>query len=254
MGLTWLRDAPPTSQNRCSLYTAVDLTAKPTPLKGCEQWLVVGRRQKVQVDYPDLNDVQATEKTRLSTTLAKLTMNTQFPFGFDVNIRVDWNDAEVSSVAPKLWIRMPSWLDSPMQIKFNDHLMGLGQPGSYIEIDRIWKQRDTISFVLPRVYKLSRYEGVDQIPGYEGKRYALLLGPIVLACVGPMDLQGTTVLPVPPSQVPDWLLPDASGTPLHFGIRGAPQFRFKPLWAVRDGEKFTTYPIFGGTFGSDFYV
>ena len=48
----------------------------------------------------------------------------------------------------------------------------------------ILKQGDVVKFTLPTVYKLTRYTGVDQIQGYEGKRFALSVGPIVLGCVG----------------------------------------------------------------------
>ena len=50
-------------------------------------------------------------------------------------------------------------------------------------IDREWKDGDKIQFDLPTVYKLTQYTGVDQIPGHDGKRFAVSVGPVVLACV-----------------------------------------------------------------------
>lgn len=90
--------------------------------------------------------------------------------------------------------------------------------------------------------RLSLYTGVDQVAGYEGKRYALLLGPVVLACVGPMDAQSTAVLPVPAEDPAAWLVPKP-GAPLTYGVKGAPLHEFRPLWTVSDGQPFTTYPI-----------
>ena len=36
---------------------------------------------------------------------------------------------------------------------------------SSVQINRIWSSGDRIAFVLPNVYRLTRYVGVDQIPG-----------------------------------------------------------------------------------------
>ena len=65
----------------------------------------------------------------------------------------------------------------------SDSLRGAGKPGNFLEIERPWSQGDELSFVLPEVLTLSLYTGVDQIAGHEGKRYALKVGPIVMACV-----------------------------------------------------------------------
>merc|ERR1712039_1061511 len=112
------------------------------------------------------------------------------------------------------------------------------------QMDRTWYRGDSLSLVLPRVYSLSNYIGADQVAGYEGKRYALLVGPVVLACVGHMRTDQTTVLPLPPSNPEQWLIPQA--TPLHFSIKGIDGFIFKPLRSVLDSEEFTVYPIFDG--------
>merc|ERR1712232_204187 len=101
-----------------------------------------------------------------------------------------------------------------------------------------------MGLTLPTVFRLSNYAGVDQVPGHEGQRYALLVGPVVLACVGPVGSDETTVLPLHPVDPPQWLIP--TSTPLHFAIKGVSEFYFKPLYALTDSEKFTVYPIFGG--------
>ena len=94
-------------------------------------------------------------------------------------------------------------------------------------------------------YELTRYVGADEIPSYEGKRYALQVGPILLGCVGPWTdpKSSAMVLPLSPLQnATDWLVP--TDTPLHFGIKGAANYTFMPLWDVEEGEAFTTYPVF----------
>lgn len=172
-------------------------------------------------------------------------MSTSFPYAGNVAISLHLADKTVSSVAVKLRIRMPSWLNSSVRVAVNGNLHGHGEPASYYLIDRQWRESDTVSFTLPTIYRVSQYTGVEQVHGYEGKRFALQVGPIVLACVGPMDAGDTTVLPVAAGSVEDWLVPTSQ--PLHFNIKGAPNFHFKPLWDVSQGEKFTVYPILGGS-------
>lgn len=242
----------PGSMTRCSLYTAIDLTSPVTPVLGCQQWLVANRLVPTQIDYVpvDMEKLQADEVGTEKVPI-KFEMSTNFPSGDDVSMRLSWDDTSVTSVALKLRLRMPSWLPRDLEVSVDGQSVGHGQPGTYLPIERKWAQGDTIALTLPTVYHLSHYIGGDQVPGYEGKRYALLIGPVVLACVGPVErsgpLQDTTVLPVLPENPSEWLVP--TGTPLHFGIKGASQFRFKPLYAIRDGEGFTVYPIFGGTTG-----
>jgi len=256
MGLTWVP-----AESRCTLYQSMDLTTKSTTYPGCEQWLVVGRRNEVQHDYivgatshEHKSSISAApEFGGMGATPIRFTMNTNFPFSHDVAMRMSWKDHNVSSVSVRLKIRMPSWLSEPLSILINGQESARGLPGTYIGFDRHWVQNDVISFTLPIVYRLSLYTGVDQVKGYEGKRYALLVGPIVLACVGPMDTgekNSTVVLPMGPTDPSEWLITNVSH-PLHFNIKGSNRFEFKPMWDVLDGERFTTYPIFGGAPESD---
>ena len=52
-------------------------------------------------------------------------------------------------------------------------------------VDRTWQPGDTVAFALPMTFKLTRYTGMDKIPGHE--RYALEYGPILLAIEGSDD-------------------------------------------------------------------
>ena len=102
--------------------------------------------------------------------------------------------------------------------------------------------------MLPTVYKVTPYTGIDQIAGFEGKRFALSVGPIVLGCVG--NLSATTnapVLPVAPTAAAakEWLVP-AEGKPLHFSVKGAEGITFMPMWEMASADRFTTYPIMAG--------
>ena len=94
---------------------------------------------------------------------------------------------------------------------------------------------------------LSRYTGVDQIKGWEGQRYALKAGPIVLACIGQNGPAGpglnAPLIPFAPSNrtIRQWLTPVA-GKPLHYGVKGT-NLSFVPLWEVPSPVRFATYPI-----------
>jgi hypothetical protein len=54
--------------------------------------------------------------------------------------------------------------------------------GSYLSLDRVWSNGDSVSFELPTVSQpaLIPYSrsGIDNIKGAEGLRYALKVGPI----------------------------------------------------------------------------
>ena len=81
--------------------------------------------------------------------------------------------------------------------------------------------------------------------GYDGKRYALKRGPIVLACVGKLDAStNTVVLRIDPSSDPAKWLKSIRGSPLHFTVDAAPGMTFMPLWEVPNEATFTIYPIF----------
>ena len=83
-------------------------------------------------------------------------------------------------------------LPAQLPVALNGVVMGTtGTPGSFLSLDRSWKNGDRLTFMLPTVFKLNQYLGVDQVAGFEGKRYALQLGPVVLACVAMPGTQMT---------------------------------------------------------------
>merc|ERR1711990_486610 len=106
-------------------------------------------------------------------------MDTLFPFSGDVAMRMSWENTTVQTVSMRLNVRIPSWLPAPLAVFINgQQYADKGKPGTYLAVDRHWTRRDCISFTLPTIYRLSLYTGVDQVPGFEGRRYALLVGPI----------------------------------------------------------------------------
>lgn len=169
-------------------------------------------------------------------------------------------------------LRIPSWLNQKLTVtvggKHRQHhpqprrrqqllhaaspTTMAGQPGTYLAIDREWSQGDTVSFALTTVFSFSHYTGMNQVAGHEGNRYALQVGPIVLAAVGPaitaFGHDQTVVIPHQPTvgaagAAPAWLTPVAE-KPLHFAVAGVAGIVFKPNYAMLGNEKFTTFPIF----------
>jgi DUF1680 family protein len=177
-------------------------------------------------------------------------VDTRFPYDSSVVIKLGWAEASVTAVSATVNLRIPSWLAAPLGgITINGKAApSHGQPGSFLKLEREWRQGDTIAFTLPTVYKVTAYTGADQLKGFEGRRYALSVGPIVLGCVGAFNATtNAPVLPVAPTAaaVAGWLLPVA-GKPLNFGIKGAPGVTFMPQWEMQALDRFTSYPIMSG--------
>ena len=160
-------------------------------------------------------------------------MTTKFPFENDVNITVSWAESSVTAVNATLKLRIPSLLEAPLaNITVNGVATKAGKPGTFLTLDQQWKQGDVIKLTLPTVYTLTAYTGSDQIKGYEGKRYALSVGPIVLGCVGKLNAKtNAPILPVSPTgkAAAGWLEP-VVGAPLNSNVKGYPGVTFMPMW------------------------
>jgi DUF1680 family protein len=125
-----------------------------------------------------------------------------------------------------------------MEVKVNSQRLVAGTPGSYVTLDRTWKDGDEISFVLPIALKLTRYTGVDQVPGSE--RYALEFGPILLAAVGSTD----AVIKLKGKHADDLIahLVPESDQELRYAVKDNDDVKYIPYWRVQD-EPFTCFPV-----------
>jgi DUF1680 family protein len=164
-------------------------------------------------------------------------METKFPYGKDVTITL----ATVEPVKASLRIRVPGWAKERMAISVNGKVKAAGDPGSYVPVDRTWKDGDKITFTLPADFTLTEYKGFDQIPGRT--RYALEWGPILLAAVGVTDPSREAQIPLDVDGFAKRLTP-IDGSPLHFAIDGDPDHVYRPYWQVGD-ETFTCFPAIG---------
>jgi DUF1680 family protein len=165
----------------------------------------------------------------------KALLSGNFPYHPDVTLALTASRPTQS----KIRIRVPAWAAAPMQITVNSEAPVTGAPGSYVTLDRTWSTGDKVRFTLPMQLKLTRYEGLDQIPGHQ--RFALEYGPILLALIGSDSAALTIPADRPHEAILDLIHQDPA-RPLHFTIEGHPQFTYIPYWQVVT-EPFTCFPV-----------
>lgn len=130
-----------------------------------------------------------------------------------------------------LYIRYPQWATTGYTIKVNDKIQEIEKkPGSYISLNRLWKDGDKIEIEMPK----SLHKEV--LPGDEHK-FAFLNGPIVLA--GEMDLDERKIvfLEKKDSELRDWIQPSNRTKTSFITKTGFPKnVELVPLYKKSDGH------------------
>ena len=160
-----------------------------------------------------------------------LSTKTQFPY----DNAVEFSIATQSETTMSLRVRVPSWINGPVTVEVNGRPTATGTPGSYVCLAGTWQDGDTVALVLPMGFRLTRYIGLNQLPGRE--RYALSYGPLLMALVGATDLNLTV------EKLPEALSP-IENCPLHFAVRGYGDCHFQPYWTLGEQEM-TCFPTLG---------
>lgn len=102
---------------------------------------------------------------------AKLVMESDFPEGQNASLKIELATPEKFT----LLLRRPSWAGAGFAVSLNGKVLKTAAPpGSYIEVNRWWKNGDRINLTLPKSLRL---EAVPDNP----RRAAVLWGPLVLA-------------------------------------------------------------------------
>lgn len=153
---------------------------------------------------------------------------TGFPFSPEVALNVNVS----APLRMKVRVRIPAWSAEKVDVKINGKPAAKGQPGSYLTLDRRWRDGDRIEFALKPELKKIKYTGVDTIPGRD--RYALEYGPVLLACV----LENRKM----EREINFDAVAAESADSLHFVVRDDPNHYFIPYWMVSD-EIFTVFPV-----------
>jgi uncharacterized protein len=163
-----------------------------------------------------------------------LKMVTRFPYDQKVQINVNVD----KPVESRIRIRIPSWAAQKMSVMVNGNKIVTGNPGTYVTLDRQWKNEDVISFMLPMKFRMTRYEGAENDSSHE--RYALEYGPILMAYVSMKGQKENLMLSTKPEELIK-SLKTVAGKPLHFTVKGNTDFEYMPYLEVQD-ESFTCYP------------
>jgi uncharacterized protein len=163
-----------------------------------------------------------------------LNMTTEFPYKPEVKIVVNVNETVKTNVR----IRVPAWSEKNMIVIVNGKKAANGTPGSYLQINRLWKDGDSITFELPISFKITKYVGQDTATTKD--RYALEYGPILMAYVNLNGVKDKFNLPASPGKLIKSLIPVA-GKPLHFTINGQKDFEYVPYFDIKE-ETFACFP------------
>lgn len=143
----------------------------------------------------------------------------------------------------RILIRHPGWASDPIEFKVNGKVVAKSaKPGSFVEIERTWKLKDSIEFTLPMKI---RTEPMPDNPS----RVALLYGPLVLSAdLGPNQgpMPRTPVL-VPGNRAIADCLVRAPGSDLEFkttGMAKPDELTFKPFYAIHHNRYATYFDLF----------
>ena len=186
----------------------------------------------IYVDLFSASEIKyMTHNSRMS-----LKMKTQFPNDPKVEIVIG-NDKAIQN---KIRIRIPSWVSADMPVKVNGNEIGSGKAGTYLEVDRTWKNGDVISFTLPMDFRVTKYAGLEQ--GFKENHYAVEYGPILLAMVGVKGKKIDIGIKTTPENLKK-LLRQVPGKPLHFTVEENSEFEYWPYYEVQE-EPFSCFPEF----------
>lgn len=194
----------------------------------------------------------ATIKWNAGGSALELAQTSNFPFDNKVQLALK----TAHDTPMKIRLRVPGWAAGEMAVSVNGQPAGTGKPGSYLTIDRTWKDRDKIEFTLPAELRAMTYTGADQIPG--ARRYALMYGPVLMAALTDKpqsvelpprqgkDSKPPKTMAVPlafdPQNAKGTLLP-AEHAPLEFRTKDGQSAVLKPYFLLEPGQNFTCYPM-----------
>ncbi len=186
----------------------------------------------------------------------QLKQETQYPYKPSTTFTMTTSEA----IKMPLKIRYPSWAKNGVQLKVNGKPIKVRQkPGSYISIDRTWKNNDSVEITFPMDLHLS--SDVKK----SNQMASILYGPIVLAAkLGTENMLGTAPysnpdlhndyytydykVPTslsnsiikPTKKLKQWIIP-VETAPLHFKIEtGNKEITLMPLFDLHR-ERYNVY-------------
>lgn len=137
-------------------------------------------------------------------------------------------------------IRVPCYAAAEkVPIYLNGSVVAEGVPGTFVKLNRLWNDGDTIEFEVPFTFKKYDYEGEHDVEGFT--RAAYTYGPLLLALVGKRSHPNGIVVPGKPEEFTDRLKPN--GKPLHFDVEGMDGYEAVPYFELNE-EHFVCFPLF----------
>lgn len=177
---------------------------------------------------------------------------TRFPAEQGTMIKVQASRPEPRTIH----VRIPEWVAGTAEIRVNGRLLeSAADPGSYVGVQRVWREGDTLALRLPMQLRQESLQGDDSVA-------AVLYGPLVLATdLGPGPVAGAERvvhgrptapegLP-PPAPLPRVPAETASHEGMWVDIESPSELRFKakslegarklvPMYRIRD-ERYSVY-------------
>lgn len=136
----------------------------------------------------------------------KITQHTQFPFKERSTFVIK------GSGQLKIKFRIPGWTQKGASIKINGIIQKLDiKPGTYVTLNRNWKNKDEVTVYLPYSLRLERTPDISAIGG-------IMIGPVLL--VGLSDKPDWIFLDLDPVNLNQSIT--AASTPLEFITQGIP--------------------------------
>ena len=163
----------------------------------------------------------------------KLTLRQETSFPFDDNVHCILH--VLSPTATKVRIRVPAWVEQTTQVLLNGKTAANGVPGSYVTLDRLWSNGDSIDLRFPMQLRLAEYRGSERT--HDGTRFSLTYGPLLFAVTGAASVK----LDISPDDLVTSLR-RVSEQSLHYKLASQPSLTWMPYWQVSD-EDFTCFPV-----------
>ena len=173
----------------------------------------------------------------------QLTQNTRFPEEQQAGFSLEMEAPQTFT----LFLRYPYWAEKGIKIKVNEESWSVAKtPGSFVAIQRTWKDGDQVSMEMPFTLRL------ETMPDNEN-RIAVMYGPLVLAGdLGPVDdpkAQEFDYVPVIMSETraPDtWLepVPGSVNTFRSKEVVNPRDIEFKPFYKTHDRRYSIYFDLF----------
>ncbi len=190
----------------------------------------------------------------------RLAMATRFPYEDGVAVTV----STPAGGRMKLRVRIPRWTAETVLVMVNGVPTAEGASGSYVILDRVWQDGDTVSFRIPMYMSATRYTGLNRVSGYD--RYGFMYGPMLMAVQGPLNQSCTpSAGGVSVAETPNPEMAEQNGDELTirfgmraaeflarlepagelcFAVRGEADYTLVPYWSVDNGVTYSCFAVF----------